>query len=178
MTRIPTEYHTIFGKLVIFSVKKKTCLTTTRKNTQLGFSSAWQDGNRALFKYLPISPRNPLKSFPSSHERCQTRGSHFELKSPCYKYFARGDYSEIWRNPRPINLIISGAITLIPNVMFNLIQLLLNIIACIHTSIIESKNVTHFVALNPIVSLLSLTLRIMFGSIVSLTSRLFLGLSV
>ena len=62
--------------------------------------------------------------------------------------------------------------------MFNLIQLLLNIIACIHTSIIESKNVTHFVALNPIVSFLLLTLRIMFGSIVSLTSRLFLGLSV
>ena len=74
--------------------------------------------------------------------------------------------------------IISGAITLIPNFMFNLIQLLLNIIACIHTSIIESKNVTHFVALNPIVSWLSLTLRIMFGWIVSLTSRLFLGLSV
>ena len=49
--------------------------------------------------------------------------------------------------------IISGAITLIPDVMFNLIQLLLNIIACIHISIIESKNVTHFVALNPIVSL-------------------------
>ena len=73
---------------------------------------------------------------------------------------------------------ISGAITLIPNIMFNLIQLLLNIIACIHTSIIESKNVTHFVALNPIVSWLSITLRIMFGWIVSLTSRLFLGLSV
>ena len=73
---------------------------------------------------------------------------------------------------------ISGAITLIPNIMFNLIQLLLNIIACIHTSIIESKNVTHFVALNSVVSWLSITLRIMFGWIVSLTSRLFLGLSV